>query len=92
MEIYMLASTSFEEKMSSYLVKLSSVHSNPKFMIRIWTKKMRNYHSAAFPEPKRKKPSTQKSNFENEKNGLKTEFSVAWYLPYPLPALPFRKC
>jgi len=42
---------------------------------------MRNYHNAEFPEQKPKKPSTQKSNFENEKNGLKTEFSMAWYVP-----------
>ena len=48
---------------------------------RIWTKKMRNYHNVECREQKPKKPSMQKSNFENEKNGLKTEFSVAWYPP-----------
>lgn len=48
---------------------------------RIWTKKMRNYHNVEYPEQKPKKPLTQKSNFENEKNGLKTEFCMAWYPP-----------
>lgn len=47
---------------------------------------MRNYRNAESPEQKPKKPSTQKSNFENEKNGLKTEFSMAWYIPSRAPA------
>jgi hypothetical protein len=51
---------------------------------RIWTKKMRNYHNVGYPEQKPKKPLMQKSNFENEKNGLKTEFFMAWY-PTPFP-------
>jgi len=44
---------------------------------------MRNYRNVAYLERKPKKPSTQKSNSENEKNGLKTEFSMAWYPPQP---------
>jgi hypothetical protein len=45
---------------------------------------MKNYHNVEYPEQKPKKPLTQKSNFENEKNGLKTEFFMAWY-PSPSP-------
>ena len=40
---------------------------------------MKSYHNVALAERKHKKHSTEKSNNENEKNGLRIEFSMAWY-------------
>jgi U6 snRNA-associated Sm-like protein LSm1 len=61
------------------LGEIVSSHDDEFVNNRIWIKKMMNYHNVVSAAQKHKKPLPEKSNNENERNGLRIEFSMAWY-------------